>query len=123
LGKKRIDTSADREPLTDNPFAALKRDGSAGQSEEAPKQEVPVSAQKRPYRVVKSKKGNWPLAIEKRSGGKVVTVLRNIEGDAGALLKELKKRCATGGVVREGALEIQGDHRKAVEAFLDGLKG
>lgn len=118
LAKKRIDTSAERNELTDNPFANLaKQTGIA--PEAAPEPETPKAAAKAPYRVAKSRKGNWPLAIEKRAGGKVVTVVRQIEGDAEALLKELKKRCATGGAVRDDGIEVQGDHRQKIEAFLN----
>jgi translation initiation factor 1 len=35
-----------------------------------------------------------------------------------ALLRGLKKRLACGGALREGALELQGDHRDFVEAEL-----
>jgi len=36
-----------------------------------------------------------------------------------ALAKELKTACGTGGTVKDGALELQGDHRPRVEAVLD----
>jgi translation initiation factor 1 (eIF-1/SUI1) len=49
-------------------------------------------------------------------------VIRNVDGDAEALLSVLKKRCGAGGVVREGAVEVQGDHRTKVEAFLAELR-
>jgi len=46
--------------------------------------------------------------------GKGVTVITGLPLDpAGlkALAKELKSRCGSGGTVREGVIEIQGDHR------------
>jgi translation initiation factor 1 len=59
------------------------------------------------------------VTVEKRARGKVVTVVRNISGDGASLLKDLKRRCGAGGVVREDSIEIQGDHREKVEAYLE----
>ena len=36
------------------------------------------------------------------------------------LAKALKKRCGTGGAVKEGIVEIQGDHRETLKAELEG---
>jgi len=49
----------------------------------------------------------------KGRGGKSVTVLEGLqlsEEDSEKLLKKLKTRFGTGGAVKNGALEIQGDH-------------
>ena len=54
-------------------------------------------------------------------GGKTVTVVRGLPGDATALLGELRRLCGTGGTLRDGALELQGDHRERVAAHLRGL--
>ncbi len=46
--------------------------------------------------------------------GKVVSVVTGVPLDGGelaALARELKKRCGSGGTVRNGVIEIQGDHR------------
>ena len=54
-------------------------------------------------------------------GGKVVSVISGLPlGDAelAALAAELKKRCGAGGAVREGSIEIQGEHRDALVAEL-----
>lgn len=46
--------------------------------------------------------------------GKGVTIIYGLPLDPTGLLalgKELKKRCGSGGTVKEGIIEIQGDHR------------
>jgi translation initiation factor 1 len=47
-------------------------------------------------------------------GGKAVSVISGLplnEAALAALAKELKQRCGSGGTVREGTIEIQGEHR------------
>ncbi len=51
-------------------------------------------------------------------GGKTVTVVRGLSGDPTAIAKDLKRHCATGGAVKAGAIEIQGDHRDKIVARL-----
>jgi translation initiation factor 1 len=51
-------------------------------------------------------------------GGKTVTVLRGLPGDAAPLLGELRRLCGTGGTLKDGALELQGDHRERVAEYL-----
>jgi translation initiation factor 1 len=70
---------------------------------------------------MRTRKGGWPLRVEKRAAGKVVTVVSNVEGDAQGLLAALRKRCGSGGVARSGLVEVQGDHRARIEEFLNGL--
>ena len=46
--------------------------------------------------------------------GKTVTLITGLplaEEPLRALLSELKRRCGTGGALKDGVLEIQGDHR------------
>ncbi len=53
--------------------------------------------------------------------GKSVTVLRGIPGDVAdqkALLKRLKSALGTGGALKDGVIEIQGDHRDRILAML-----
>jgi translation initiation factor 1 len=53
-------------------------------------------------------------------GGKVVTVIRGLPAaDAPAVASDLKRRCGTGGAVKDGAVEIQGDHREKIAARLE----
>jgi translation initiation factor 1 len=51
-------------------------------------------------------------------GGKTVTVVRGIEGDLAALATDIKRHCGAGGSVKAGAIEVQGDHRDRVVAWL-----
>jgi translation initiation factor 1 len=56
--------------------------------------------------------------------GKTVTVIRGLpeRGDAlGARAAELKRLCGAGGGVKDGAVEIQGDHRERVATRLREL--
>jgi translation initiation factor 1 len=57
----------------------------------------------------------------KGRGGKTVTVVTGVPLECEALkalAQELKRRCGTGGTVKEGAIEIQGDHADALLAEL-----
>lgn len=54
--------------------------------------------------------------------GKGVTIISGVPVDAAelsVLAKELKKRCGSGGTVKAGTIEIQGDHR---DMLLDELQ-
>ncbi|HEY1725623.1 MAG TPA: translation initiation factor Sui1 [Steroidobacteraceae bacterium] len=53
--------------------------------------------------------------------GKAVTVITGLPLAAAALsalASELKRHCGSGGTVRDGAIELQGEHRDAVLAEL-----
>ena len=54
-------------------------------------------------------------------GGKVVTVVRGLPGNAAQLLAlaaELRRLCGAGGTVKDGVLEVQGDHRERLAEWL-----
>lgn len=58
----------------------------------------------------------------KGRGGKAVTVVKGIALDAialAALGKQLRSACGSGGTVKDGVIEIQGDHGERV---LEALK-
>jgi len=58
----------------------------------------------------------------KGRGGKTVTVVMGLPLDAGALDElgtELKRRCGTGGSVKDGTILIQGDHVDLLIAELE----
>ena len=57
----------------------------------------------------------------KGRGGKAVTVVKGVLLDAavlGALGKQLKTACGTGGTMKDGVIEVQGDHCERVIQLL-----
>ncbi|MEP6545918.1 MAG: stress response translation initiation inhibitor YciH [Gammaproteobacteria bacterium] len=57
----------------------------------------------------------------KGRAGKGVTTIAGLPmslSDIDSLAAKLKKRCGSGGTVREGVIEIQGDHRDVIVAEL-----
>ena len=53
-----------------------------------------------------------------------MTVVRNLRltrADLKALGKRLKRTCGSGGTVKDGTIEIQGDHRDKVAEALRGM--
>ncbi len=57
----------------------------------------------------------------KGRGGKAVTLVRGLPLDATALAalgKQLKTACGSGGTVKDGVIEVQGDHVERVMAAL-----
>jgi len=71
---------------------------------------VPAAAA--PERVARATQGR---------GGKIVTVITGLpltEGGLAALAAELRKRCGAGGTLRDGVIEIQGEHRDLLVAEL-----
>ncbi len=67
--------------------------------------------------------GNVRVRPEKKGrGGKVVTVISGLPmavNDLKAFAKQLKKRSGGGGAVKDGNIELQGDH---VDIMVDHLK-
>lgn len=60
----------------------------------------------------------------KHRGGKTVTVIDGVVGNEAeltALAQQLKKLCGSGGTVKDGKIEIQGDHCDKVIAKLTAL--
>lgn len=57
-------------------------------------------------------------------GGKVVSVVKKLiltEDDLKVLAKKLKQECGTGGTVKDGMIEIQGEHRQRMAEVLQKL--
>lgn len=66
-------------------------------------------------RVMRDRKGR---------GGKTVTVIAGVmgsEAELTTLAQQLKKLCGSGGTVKDGNIEIQGDHCEKVMAKLTAL--
>ncbi len=60
----------------------------------------------------------------KGRGGKQVTVIMELQltsADRKKLGKQLKQKCGTGGAIKDGNIEIQGDHRQKVAAELQKM--
>ncbi|WP_066260202.1 translation initiation factor Sui1 [Hydrogenophaga flava] len=70
-------------------------------------------------------KGDGVLRVSRETkgrGGKAVTVVKGAPLDAAglaALGKQLRTLCGTGGTVKDGVIEVQGDH---VERVIEALK-
>jgi translation initiation factor 1 len=65
--------------------------------------------------------GNIRLRLDRRASGRLVTVITGLPGRASfvlALAKALKAAAGAGGTVKDGSLELQGDHRDLVEGVL-----
>ena len=61
------------------------------------------------------------LRLDRRASGRVVTVVSGLPGgkaEVTELARRLKTACGAGGTVKDGALELQGDHRERIEAAL-----
>ena len=56
----------------------------------------------------------------KGRGGKTVTTLSGFGNAAKQKQKELQKLCGAGGTVKQGVIEIQGDHRQKIKDYLNG---
>lgn len=69
-------------------------------------------------------RGDGTVRVSRESkgrGGKTVTLVRGLPLDDAALQalgKRLRSACGTGGTVKEGVIEVQGDHCERVLASL-----
>jgi translation initiation factor 1 len=60
------------------------------------------------------------VTVEKRKRGKIATVIRGLVNDQylAELLTALKSACGAGGTVKDGEVEVQGDHLARVQQLL-----
>jgi len=64
------------------------------------------------------------ITTAKRRYGKVVTIVEGINAsdiNIDDLARQLKTKCASGGTVKDGNIELQGDHKRKVEQVLQEL--
>lgn len=65
------------------------------------------------------------LRLDKKGrGGKTVTVVFDLPPHPDyltGLIKKLKAHCGTGGALKDGRMEIQGDQRDKVQAYLEQI--
>jgi len=103
--------------LTHQPFASL---SSAGLPAAAA---VPDREPAPPVQPVKKHRGRVDIIrVKAGRGGKTVTVVKNFVGiglpEKEALAKAMQQSCGTGGTVKNGQIEIQGDKRSEVARIL-----
>lgn len=114
---KRIPTDS----VTDfghNPFGALSSEGlPSGPAENSPATPGPAPEKPRKNRgrvdIIRQKAGR---------GGKTVTVVKGFVGiglpEKEQLAKKIQRTCGTGGTVKDGEIEIQGDKRTEAAKIL-----
>ena len=64
------------------------------------------------------------ISNDTRKWGRVVTVVKfigNFDLNLKNILTKAKKKCASGGTVRDNEVELQGDHRFKMKKFLIDL--
>jgi translation initiation factor 1 len=75
-------------------------------------------------RVSRPPAGDGIVRVSRESkgrGGKTVTLVRGLALDDGALAKlaqQLKTACGSGGTVKDGVIEVQGEHRDRIADLL-----
>ena len=100
-----------------NPFASLSRDGLPAAPENSPADAVSPSKPPRKNR------GRVDIVrVTAGRGGKTVTVVKNFVGiglpEKEQLARAMQRACGTGGTVKNGQIEIQGDKRAEVARIL-----
>ena len=114
--KKRIPVDGGQ-ALTQNPFTELKSDGlppaPAGQLEQSTAKSSSQRKNRGRVDIIRQTAGR---------GGKTVTVISGFVGiglnEKEQLARLMQKACGTGGTVKDGRIEIQGDKREVVARIL-----
>ena len=100
-----------------NPFGSLSTEGLPTVLENPPVDSVPTT------KPAKRNRGRVDiLRVKAGRGGKTVTVVKNFVGigrpEKEQLAKAMRRACGTGGTVKDGQIEIQGDKRAEVARIL-----
>ena len=114
----RIPTSG-AQSFGHNPFDALSSEGLPPAPESAPFD----SGQRTEAKPPRKNRGRVDIIRQTAGrGGKTVTVVKNFVGiglpEKEQLAKAMQKACGTGGTVKNGQIEIQGDKRSEVARIL-----
>ena len=99
-----------------NPFGSLS-------SKDLPAGPPPDADPRKEAQPVRKSRGRVDIVRQKAGrGGKTVTVVKNFVGiglpEKEQLATKMKARCGTGGTVKNGQIEIQGDKRAEVAEIL-----
>jgi translation initiation factor 1 len=117
--RKRISTDGGQS-FGHNPFDALSSDGLPPAPDNSPADAAPTDAKPKPAR--KNRGRVDILRVKAGRGGKTVTVVRNFVGiglpEKEQLARAMQKACGTGGTVKDGQIEIQGDKRTEIAQIL-----
>ena len=102
-----------------NPFGALSSEGLPL----APESSAADSSQRPEAKPARKNRGRVDIIRQKAGrGGKTVTVIKGFIGiglpEKELLAKAMQKACGTGGTVKNGQIEIQGDKRQEVARIL-----
>lgn len=117
---KRIPTDGGQ-GLGHQPFAALSSAGLPPAPASSPTNSASPTVD--PAKAVKKNRGRVDIIRQKAGrGGKTVTVVKGFVGiglpEKEQLTKAMQKACGTGGTVKDGQIEIQGDQRDEVARIL-----
>ena len=121
--RERIPTeriSTDGGPgLSQNPFAALSSQGLPA----GPETSSEINSNQSDSTKPKKNRGRVDIIRQTAGrGGKTVTVVKNFVGiglpEKEKLAKAMQRACGTGGTVKDGQIEIQGDKREEVARIL-----
>jgi translation initiation factor 1 len=106
-----------------NPFAALSSEGLPPGAASTPAD----SGQRAEAKAARKNRGRVDIIRQKAGrGGKTVTVIKGFVGiglpEKEQLAQAMQKACGTGGTVKNGQIEIQGDKREEVARILSEAK-